>query len=303
VAETPGKLAALVVTHESSHVIHRCLRALLAAAPKHGVEPWVVDNASTDDSAAAATTVVGPSRVMRLEANRGFAAGVNAGCASIQSTWLAVLNPDVILPAGSLDRLVDILEQHPRAGLVAPRVFGTDGRPEANVGRFPSVTRERNHAWMLDRWLGQQGRHAPFPSATRRVDWVSGCCWLLRSQAMREVGALDEEYFMYFEDVDYCKRLHVAGWDVIATPAVEVRHELGRGSRTTRLLPADGGRAPLRYFAKFHSREDVRRVRGWLVRGWRLRHAWRRLRARLGDAGSSVAAERYRLALRSVDVD
>jgi N-acetylglucosaminyl-diphospho-decaprenol L-rhamnosyltransferase len=294
-----GPIGAVVVTFESAATLGRCLAALRAAAPRRGLEIRVVDNASTDGSFALAESALGPGGVIRMPANRGFAAGVNAGMMALETPWIAVLNPDVEVPPGGLDRLADALERHPRAGLAGPRAIGGDGHPERTVGPFPSPAREWAHSWLLDH-VGWPGRFAPQPRATRAVDWVSGCAWLLRAEAARAVGPLDEAYFMYFEDVDYCRRLREAGWDVIHVPEVAWVHGLGRGSRETGLQPADGGRAALRYFAKFHPDLSQDRARALLLRGWRLRLAWRRLRARLGDAHSTAVARRYEIAIERV---
>lgn len=291
-----GPVAAIVVAYESAAVIGRCLESLREGAPGRGVDVRVVDNASTDDSAAVAEALLGASRVIRLGTNRGFAAGVNAGFAGVAAPWVAVVNPDAVVSRGGLDRLVDVLERQPRAGLAAPRVVGVDGRSERSVGLFPTPGREWAHSWLLDH-LGWPGRWAPLPGAVASVDWVSGCAWLLRAEAVRAVGPLDEGYFMYCEDVDYCRRLHDAGWSVLAVPEVEWIHDVGTGSRATGLVAADGGTALLRYFAKFQPGIPEPRVRALLLRGWRLRRAWRKARARLGDRGSAAVAQRYQIAI------
>jgi len=294
-----GPVAAIVVTYESAAVIGRCLKTLRDAAPDRGVDIRVVDNASTDGSAALAESLLGVSQVICLGTNRGFAAGVNAGLAEVSAPWIAVVNPDAIVPRGGLDRLADALERHPRAGLAAPRVVGADGRPERSVGLFPTPGREWAHSWLLDH-LGWPGRWARLPGSITSVDWVSGCAWLLRAEAVRAVGPLDESYFMYCEDVDYCRRLHDAGWSVLAVPEVEWLHDVGTGSRETGLVAADGGKALLRYFAKFHPGIPEQRVRALLLRGWRLRRAWRKARVRFGDAGSAAVARRYEIAIEKL---
>lgn len=294
-----GPVAAVVVTYESAAVIERCIETLRDAAPDRGVDLRVVDNASTDGSAALAEALLGSSHVVRLPVNRGFAAGVNAGLVGVDAPWIAVVNPDAVVPRGGLDRLADVLKRHPRAGLVAPRVVGADGRPERSVGLFPTPAREWAHSWLLDH-LGWPGRWAKLPASITSVDWVSGCAWLLRAEAVRVVGPLDDGYFMYCEDVDYCRRLHDAGWNVLAMPEVEWVHDVGTGSRETGLVAADGGTALLRYFAKFHPGVPEQHVRTLLLRGWRLRRAWRKARVRLGDAGSSAVARRYEIAIETL---
>src|SRR5258708_4876362 len=111
-------IQAIVVTHESGAVIGSCLRALALAAPRRGVAITVVDNASTDDSATQARQTPGAVRVIRLEHNRGFAAGVNAGLRDAMGDWVAIVNPDAALPIASVDRLADVLERHPHAAIV-----------------------------------------------------------------------------------------------------------------------------------------------------------------------------------------
>ena len=290
-------IGAVVVSYQSAAVLEPCLSALERAAPRRGVTIRVVDNASTDSSVAIATARLGAGAVIARPANRGFGAGVNAGLAALDTPYVAVLNPDVRIPAGALDALAERMDTLPRTGLLAPRVVGDDGRIEHTVGRFPTVARERAHALGLDRLPGIEGRRAALPTGCVPVDWVSGCAWLLRREAVREVGPLDEDYFMYYEDVDFCRRLHDAGWGVMACPEPLVIHTIGRGSSATSAVPADGGVAPLRYFEKFADPAAQRAARRWLRLGWTLRLAWRAGRVALGHAASRREATRYRLAL------
>ena len=106
----------------------------------------MVDNASADGSADLAAARAGVAGVRRLPLNRGFAAGVNAGLADFDGRWVAVLNPDTVVPPGVLDVLADALERYPAAGLAAPRVRDSTGAVELTVGRFPTQARERAHA-------------------------------------------------------------------------------------------------------------------------------------------------------------
>ncbi|MEY4373977.1 MAG: hypothetical protein RL760_143 [Candidatus Eisenbacteria bacterium] len=292
-------ITAVVVTYESTAVLERCLASLRAAAPRRGVRIVVADNASRDGTADRAAALLGDSDVVRLAENRGFAAGVNAGFAAASTPFVAVVNPDVEIPAGGLDALVEVLERHPEAGLVGPAVVTDAGSLEATVGAFPTPEREWAHSWLLDR-LGWPGRFVAPPARTAAVDWVSGCAWLVRAEAARAVGPLDEAYFMYYEDVDWCRRMHDAGWLVLHAPEVRWRHGVGRGSSATGTLPADGGVAALRYFTKFHPTMGEARARALLVRGWRLRLAWRRVLAALGHARSAAVAQRYRVAIEQV---
>jgi len=290
-------IGVVVVAYESATPLARCLHTLGKAAPSRGVHIVVVDNASRDGSLSVARRHLPPSQVLALRENRGFSAGVNAGLTLMTHAFVAVINPDVTLAPASLDVLADLLEAHPRAGLAAPLVTRADGTTERSVGCFPSASRERNHALGLDALLPSAGRHCPFPEDTGAVDWVSGCAWLLRAEAIREVGRLDEAFFMYFEDVDYCRRLHAAGWQVLATRRSRVEHDTGHGSRTTPALAADGGLSALRYFEKHFTPRDAARARRWLLAGWRLRAITHGVAGWMGRSQSAARSVRFRDAL------
>lgn len=301
-AGTPGSQAgfvAVVVTYESADVIGDCLHALRGAAPRRGVEIRVVDNASRDDGAARAAAILGEACVRRLGANRGFAAGVNAGLIGADAPWLAIVNPDLRTAPGMLDALADFLERAPRAGLAGPRVDLPDGSREPTAGVFPTPGRERAHAWMADRWLGRRGRRRPQPEQPEAVDWVSGCAWVLKRAAWEQVGALDETFFMYFEDVDYCRRLGDAGWEVWCVPSAGAVHHRGTGSKQSGTVPADGGPAAVRYLAKHFPGPGQDRLAEILRTGWRIRVWLHSILSALGRRRSGALARRYREALRA----
>lgn len=296
--EARAGIVAVIVTYDSAGVIGRCLESLRAAAPKRGLRVIVVDNASGDGSAATAAALLGEDAVIRRTENGGFAAGVNAVLSGFAGEYLAVLNPDLVVPPGALDALADALDARPQAGLVAPRVVDPSGRPEDTTGWFPSLEREIAHSWYLDHLLGREGRRRALPENGGPVDWVSGCAWLLRGDAARAVGALDERYFLYFEDVDYCLRLHQAGWEVVAETRVTVIHAGGQGSTRSAEVAADlAGRPVLHFFAKFRPDTPPARVLAALRAGWRIRLVYHALRGWLGDPRGAERARRYQLAL------
>lgn len=294
------EITAVVVTYDSAAVLGRCLEALRDAAPRYGVDVRVVDNASRDGSADLAAAALGEARVVRRAANGGFAAGVNEVLRGFEGRWLAVINPDLVVPRGGLDSLVDALAAFPGAGLVGPRVLDPAGRPEATTGWFPTLERERAHAWYLDHLLGREGRRRHLPPSGGPVDWLSGCAWLVSGDAIRDVGPLDEEYFLYFEDVDYCLRLQKAGWRVVAATGVTMVHDGGQGSSHTSEVAADLAGAPvLHFFRKFRPDTPPEKVLAALRAGWRLRRAWHSLRGLTGDPRGRERARRYALALAS----
>jgi GT2 family glycosyltransferase len=294
------EITAVVVLHDSAGVIEDCLASLDVAAPRRGVRTIVVDNASRDDGPRRAADRIGESSIVRLPENRGFAAGVNAGLALAQTPMLAVVNPDLRFEPGALDLLADALEAHPRAAIVGPRVRDSAGQVEPTAGVFTTPARERVHAWMLDRLLGLPGRRSPQPDRDTRVDWISGCAWLVRGEAWKRCGPLDEAYFMYSEDVDFCRRLFDAGWETRIVTGARALHDRGTGSVRSSELPADGGLALYRYLVKFHPGYSRSSLRATLASGWWLRRGLHTARALFGHARSAMLARRYARALASL---
>jgi len=298
VTKRPARaIDAVIVLHESAAVIDGALAALDGAASRSIVNPIVVDNASTDAGPAIVERRLGSGSVIRSPRNLGFAGGVNLGLAHSAHPWIALINPDLRYEPGALDVLLDFLLQHPRAGLVGPRVQLADGSRESTAGAFPTAAREQAHAWFLDRWLGREGRRVAQPLGAGRVDWLSGCAWLLRREAFEAIGPLDEGYFMYVEDVDYGRRLHAAEWEVWVESAARAEHVRGTGSSASGLLPADGGRALLRYFEKHTTSAEQAAARRALVAGWTIRHSLHTVRAWAGAPGAERLAKRYASAL------
>lgn len=297
----PLPVTAVVVTYDSAAVIERCLDSLRDAAPRRGIDVRVVDNASTDDSARRSAARIGEAGVVRRASNGGFAAGVNEVLAGFAGEFLAVINPDLVVPRGGLDALADFMEARPKAGLVGPWVDLPDGRREATAGVFPTARREWAHAWMLDRLLGLPARRRPQPVVPERVDWMSGCAWLVRGAAIRAAGILDEGYFMYHEDADYCFRLLGAGWESWCCPDVRMIHHRGSGSTASGNVPADGGRAALRMLCTLNPQVSAASLARTLETGWRLRHFLHRAGAAMGREASVHMSRRYRLALADVE--
>src|SRR6185436_5829666 len=166
----------------------------------------------------------------------GFAAGNNAGIRASTGTLVLLLNNDTLVPPGAIDRLVDRLEAHPDAAVAGPRLVDSDGIAELSFGPMISPLAELRQKIVM---ALHARRVAPVTAwverATRReryVDWVSGACLLVRRDAAEQAGLLDERYFLYTEDVDFCAALRARGGRIIFTPAAHVVH-VGGQSRAT----------------------------------------------------------------------
>jgi len=215
-------VSVVIVSFNARTDLERCLESLRAAPPQASHEILVVDNNSTDGSAESARGVPGV-RVIQQATNVGFARANNAGIRASAGTALLLLNSDTIVPPGAIDRLLAAFDAEPDIAIVGPRLVDGSGRAELSFGRMIGP---------LNEWRQQRAvRRANVESLTRQrryPDWVSGACLLVRRSDAEAVGLLDERYFMYAEDVDFCAAVRGRGRRVLFTPDVEIVHQRGR---------------------------------------------------------------------------
>ncbi|HEY0875443.1 MAG TPA: glycosyltransferase family 2 protein [Vicinamibacterales bacterium] len=252
------RLSIVIVNFNGGVHLENCLRSIEIHPLRTSFETLVVDNASTDGSlqAARARPTV---RVLELGRNAGFSAGNNAGIRASTGELVLLLNNDTIVPAGAIDALVERLEAHPSAAIAGPRLVDANGVPELSFGPMISPLGELRQKIVT----GLHARGFPPVSAwvdraTRReryVDWVSGACLLVRRSVAERVGLLDERFFLYTEDVDFCASVRAAGWKVLFTPAAEIVHLRGR-ARATAPAHANAAyrRSQIAFYEKHHPR-------------------------------------------------
>lgn len=249
-------LAIIIVSYNARADLIACLRSLSNPAPTISHEVVVVDNASTDGSAAAARTFPAV-RVIETGANLGFARANNVGIRATAGPFVLLLNSDTVVPPGAVDRLVADLSAHPDAAIAGPRIVDGHGRPEvsfgAMIGPFNELLQKtlgRLHAWrapLVARCVERRAR------AARHPDWVSGACLLVRRSAAEEAGLLDERFFIYAEDVDFCAAVRAHGHKVRFTPAAEIVHHGGRSVATNRsFVDAAYRRSQIAFYEKHH---------------------------------------------------
>jgi GT2 family glycosyltransferase len=220
-----------VVTFRSADVLAPCLASL------EGVPTVVVDNASDDGTRAIASSFP-HVQLVEHERNRGFAAGVNTGLEHSRGDVL-LLNPDARLREGALPALLETQQRHPRAGVVAPRLFNADGSVQSSARTFKTLAIFAARRTALGRTaagaraLGAHLVDCASATQTTPVDWVLGAAMLIRAEAVASVGPMDDGFFLYEEDQDWCARMWAAGWSVLYEPAAEVDHLYQRASRDT----------------------------------------------------------------------
>ncbi len=222
-------VAGVVVNYNAREHLLSCVGRLLA----EGVTPVVVaDNGSTDGSEMALLERYPEAKWVPTGANLGYGTAANIGAAVVDSRYLLICNPDVVVGQGSVTRLRTFLEGRPDVALVGPRIHGSDGALYPSARRFPDLLEAFGHGILGQFWVGnpfsRRYRMEDWDHAkAREVDWVSGACFLARRSAWDAVGGFDRAYFMYMEDVDLCLRLAKAGWSVAYEPAAEVVHAQG----------------------------------------------------------------------------
>ncbi len=218
--------------------LRECLRTILQQDGAVTFEAIVVDNASSDGSAEMVEKEFsGQVKLIRNDGNAGFAAGQNEAIEHSQGRYVMLLNPDCrFLEVDSLTKMVQYMDENPGIGILGPKIINPDGTLQFSARRFPTMFAAgfrhtilgklfpKNRfvrSYMMTDWAHDQ---------VADVDWLSGSALMVRREVIEQVGDLDERFYMYCEDVDWCKRAHLAGWRVVYFPMTTVTHRIGAAS-------------------------------------------------------------------------
>jgi GT2 family glycosyltransferase len=233
----PAALAVVIVNYQSYEDLHSCLASIERTCGEASVV--VVDHESDRAAADRLLERFPQIQLLRMTGNDGFAAGVNAGARATSAPMLLLLNPDCVLEPDACCRLMRFLDEHADVAVAGPRIRNADGSVQASARRFPDVTTAiaGRSSWLTRVLPGNpMSRHNlpardPNDLTPMDVDWVSGACMCVRRQAFDAVSGLDEGFFLYWEDADFCRRLKHAGWRTMFVPAAGAVHVGGRSSR------------------------------------------------------------------------
>ena len=269
------KLLVVIVNYNSADLAIDCLRSLESErAAIGGAEMRVVvtDNRSTDDSVArlgAAIATNGWGQWVDpkpLPRNGGFAYGNNAAIAPVLESaekpeYILLLNPDTVIRPGAVATLVDFMEQHSDVGIAGSRLEDPDGTPQRSAFRFHSIAGEFERGiriGFVSRLLAGSMIAPPVGEADQQCDWVAGASMIVRPAVFEQIGLMDEKYFMYFEEVDFCRRAKDADWRCWYVPSSHVVHLVGAVSQISdsrkhrQRRPAYWFESRRRYFVKNH---------------------------------------------------
>ena len=253
-------VSVIVVSWNAREFLRACLDSLTAHPGRRPLEVIVVDNASGDGSVELVADWYPEVRLIRAGSNLGFARANNLGLAVSRGRWLLLVNSDVVVLPGCIDALVDRLESDPAAGMAGPRITGPDGLLQRSCRGFPTLWNMTCRALGLDTAFG---RFAPFSGyslrhwrqeETRDVEILTGCFWAVRREAWEQVGGLDEAFFIYGEDMDWCRRFGDAGWRRTFLASAHAIHHGGGSSRNAPVrFFLEKQKADLQYWRKHHS--------------------------------------------------
>ena len=229
-------ISIVIVSYNVRDILARCLDSLQNAAPGRAIEVIVVDNASNDGTGSMVREKYPAVRLLANDSNRGFAAASNQGIAASRGRSLLLLNPDTEILPGALAILDEFIANEPDVGIVGPLLRYPNGDIQSSRRRFPTPLTALIESTVVQRWFSRQSLLDRFYMADRSaeqvqdVDWLVGACLLVRRRVIDEIGGLDERFFMYSEEVDWCRRARAAGWRIVFVPTAEVVHHEGRSS-------------------------------------------------------------------------
>jgi GT2 family glycosyltransferase len=228
-------LSVVIVTHNGREMALRTLRS--ARASLGGLEAeWIVaDSASSDGTPEAIEREFADVEVLRVP-NRGFAAGNNIGISWAQGRYVLLLNPDIEVLEGSFADLIAALDSRPDVGIASVVQRGAEGDLQYSMRRFPSPARDLGESLFAARWpifktMQELETRAGLYRLEISADWVCGAFLCARAEAVASIGPMDERFFLYSEEIDWCLRAHQAGWDVRHLPVMTVTHHAGRRDR------------------------------------------------------------------------
>jgi len=293
------EVSVVVVNWNTRELLRECLTSVVAQMAEVDLELLVVDNASADGSAELVEQGFPQARLWVNPENRGFAAANNQALAQARGRIAFLLNSDAYLKPGALRTLVDYMDAHPEAAVVGMRVLNPDGTTQPSCFRFPTlwdVFCEMSFLTTLfpqSLLFNRRGMGGFDRRTLREVDWVLGAAMAVRREWVERVGGLDEGYFMYVEEMDWCRRIREVGGKVVFFPGAEAVHHGGVSKARARAMILPRAFASrFRYYELFHGKGYARAIRGLTLAGMLPRMAASGLRGWLSRAPEQLEAFR-----------
>lgn len=285
----PGQTSVIIVGWQVRDLLRACLASIAAHEDLTALDVWVVDNASTDGTAAMVAAEFSWVRLVALDHNPGFAAGNNVGLQEATGDVCILLNPDAEIATSALSALAAYLRAHPDIGVAGPRLLNPDGSLQTAGYAMPSLFQVWYDLVPWPRRFYHSRLNGRYPDAPADrpydVGFPLGACLAVRREVLDAVGPLDEGYGMYMEELDFCARVHAAGYAVRIIPTIAVTHHGGQST----------GQAPDAMFLALH--QARRQFYTRYYPGW-----WNRAARWLAATGVITATARTFLAYRRGEV-
>lgn len=255
----PAAVSIVIVTWNGRQIVSECLESLIQYRDDTGIETVVVDNASTDGTPEMIRERHPHVQLIQNSTNLGFAKANNLGIKACKGKYIALVNSDVQILSGCLEKMIAYMEQNPDIGMLGPKMRLRDGAIGDSCMRFPTPLNWFYRALGLDTLFKNSGLFGGYLmrdfhyDRTQDVDVLTGWFWLVRRGAVDEAGLLDERYFFYGEDIDWSKCFHDAGWRVVFYSDAEALHNCAASSSTQpKRFYVEMTRANLQYCRKHH---------------------------------------------------
>jgi hypothetical protein len=281
-------LSIVIVSWNVRHHLQGCLQSIRSAktrlaseqvadrgiAPRTGhprLEVIVVDNGSSDGSVEMVRDEFPSVRLIANQDNRGFSAANNQGISAAAGRYVLLLNPDTEIVDDALAKLVAFADEHPRVGMVGPQLLNPDGSVQSSRRRCPNLA----IAFLESTWLEPYAPRGVLDwyyildrpdDQIQDVDWITGAAMLAHREGIEEVGLLDEGFFMYSEELDWCRRFREAGWGVVYLPTAQIVHHVGKSSeQVVAARHIHFQTSKVRYFRKYHGPPTAEILRWFLL--------------------------------------
>ena len=267
----PPLLSIIIVSWNVRELLRACLTSIAANPGDLDLEVIVVDSGSGDGTPTMVAEDFPWVTLVARPDNVGFARGNNIGIRRAHGDLILLLNPDTEVVEAALSTMVDYMQAHTAVGVVGPQLLYPDGTIQSSRRRFPTLATGFWESTWLEPCAPQRVLDAYYvqdrsDDVIQDVDWMMGAALMVRRETVEEVGLLDEAYFMYSEELDWCYRIKAAGWRVVYLPAARIIHHEGKSSEqavTARHLYFQ--RAKLRYYRKYHGRAAAALLRLFLL--------------------------------------
>ncbi|MBN1920925.1 MAG: glycosyltransferase family 2 protein [Anaerolineae bacterium] len=305
---TETLLTIIIVSWNVRELLKRALASIAASWGAHpGLEVIVVDNASTDDSVAMLHAEFPHITVIANTENLGFTKANNQGLAIARGAFILLLNPDTEVCESALHTLIDYAKQDPAIGIIGPQLLNPDQTIQPSRRRFPTLPVLFLESTWLQKWAPRSLLRRYYvkdrsASEIQSVDWITGAAMLTRREVVQQVGGLDEGFFMYSEELDWCRRIKQAGWEIAYLPTARITHHEGKSSE--QVVPARHiyfQSSKVRYTRKYHGAITAEILRLWLLGQYLWQLGLEAAKALLGNQ-RPLRAQRmaaYRSVLRS----